>query len=141
LAATPETKIVKLQERLERESGADGRSAEAIPITGRSLRGTASASDSSASGCREPARESSTFPESFARLPEQLMSARRKRTASLQRRLVLVRSARARAVGVMRRPRAGDTCQNSGEVSSSFACDKFSSKNKMVKFLHILLDK
>jgi hypothetical protein len=70
--AASETKIVKLQgsrrvnPEPSRQPGRSDRSAEAITITGRSLRGTARVSDSSASGCREPARESSAFPESFS---------------------------------------------------------------------------
>jgi hypothetical protein len=66
-----ETNIVKVRTRPERIQRQSRRP--------RSLRGTTRASDSSASGCRASAREYSAFPESFARLHGQLMSARGRR--------------------------------------------------------------
>jgi hypothetical protein len=57
------------------QSGRSDGSAEAITITGRSLRGTARACDSSASGCRASQRVFG-IPEPFAQWQEPLMSAR-----------------------------------------------------------------
>jgi hypothetical protein len=59
----------------DREIGASGGGQKEKLRNGKKLRGTARASDSSASGCRAPARESSAFHNASRNGREELMSA------------------------------------------------------------------